>query len=157
VAAAARCASRYIRQPTEKHLLDFLLLPKAGLTLGIQSKDFSTQYVLHHYPDLMLPPPNQAESNKAQEFLGQPDNRQNNPCSRAPRLVEKGYLGNAARELGNPSTLAGNSTEILAKLREKHPDGRPHPFTSLASLRLGPSLLCTRYSPWSIWMVGPPA
>jgi PAS domain-containing protein len=37
MAAAARCASRYTRQPTEKHLLDFLLLPKAGLTLGIWS------------------------------------------------------------------------------------------------------------------------
>jgi hypothetical protein len=133
MAAAARCASGYTRQPTEKHLLDFLLLPKAGLTLGIQSEELSTQYVLQHYPDLMLPPPNQAESDKAQEFLGQPDNRQDTLCPRAQRLVGKGYLGRAARALVNPSTLARNSTEVLAKLREKHPDGRPHPFTSSAS------------------------
>ncbi|CAD0087594.1 unnamed protein product [Aureobasidium vineae] len=79
VAAAARCASRYTRQPTEKHLLDFLLLPKAGLTLGIQSEEFSTQYVLQHYPDLMLPPPSRVETDRAQEFLGQPDNRRDTP------------------------------------------------------------------------------
>ncbi|KAG9665767.1 hypothetical protein KCU87_g10155, partial [Aureobasidium melanogenum] len=138
IAAAARCASRYTRQPTEKHLLDFLLLPKAGLTLGIQSEEFSTQYVLQHYPDLMLPPPNQVEADRAQEFLGQPDNRQDNPCSRAQRLVEKGYLGRAARALVDPSALARNSAEILAKLREKHPVGQPHPFTSSASPRPGP-------------------
>ncbi|CAD0095594.1 unnamed protein product, partial [Aureobasidium vineae] len=138
VAAAARCASRYTRQPTEKHLLDFLLLPKAGLTLGIQSEEFSTQYVLQHYPDLMLPPPSRVETDRAQEFLGQPDNRRDTPRSRAQRLVEKGYLGRAARALVDPSTLARNSADILAKLREKHPEGQPYPFASSASPRPGP-------------------
>jgi hypothetical protein len=70
-----------------------LSISKRYLPITIAVTTFGDCY----YPDLMLPPPNQAEADRAQEFQGQPENRQNNPCSRAQRLVEKGYLGGHSR------------------------------------------------------------
>jgi hypothetical protein len=136
--AAARCATKYNRQPTERHLLDFLLLPKAGLTLGIQSEAFSVKYTLQQYPDFKLPPPTQVETEEAQEHLGHPNNQKDTPTRRAQRLVERGYLSRAARALTSPSSLARNSADILAKLKDKHPIGRKGPFASGASPRPGP-------------------
>ena len=136
--AAARCASRYSRQASERHLLDFLLLPKAGLTLGVQSEEFSVRHVLQQYPDFKLPPPTQIETEETQEHLGQPNNLRDTPTRRAQRLVERGYLGRAARALVDPTSLARNSAKVLARLKEKHPAGQQRPFTSNASPRAGP-------------------
>ena len=136
--AAARCATRYTRQASERHLLDFLLLPKVGLTLGVQSEEFSVRHTLQQYPDFKLPPPTQTETEEAQEHLGQPHNLRDTPTRRAQRLVERGYLGRAARALVDPTSLARNSPEILAKLKEKHPAGQQRPFTSNASPQAGP-------------------
>ncbi|KAG9994761.1 hypothetical protein KCU78_g18276, partial [Aureobasidium melanogenum] len=136
--AAARCASRYSRQASERHLLDFLLLPKVGLTLGVQSEEFSVRHTLQQYPDFKLPPPTQVETEEAQEHLGQPHNLKDTPTRRAQRLVERGYLGRAARALVDPTSLARNSSEVLAKLKEKHPAGQQRPFASNASPRAGP-------------------
>ncbi|KAG9631283.1 hypothetical protein KCU64_g16723, partial [Aureobasidium melanogenum] len=136
--AAARCATRYSRQASERHLLDFLLLPKVGLTLGVQSEEFSVRHTLQQYPDFKLPPPTQIEAEEAQEHLGQPHNLRDTPTRRAQRLVERGYLGRAARALVDPTSLARNSSEVLAKLKEKHPAGQQRPFASNASPRAGP-------------------
>jgi hypothetical protein len=136
--AAARCAAKYNRQPTERHLLDFLLLPKVGLTLGIQSEAFSVKYTLQQYPDFKLPPPTQVETEEAQEHLGHTNYQKDTPTRRAQRLVERGYLSRAARALTSPASLARNSADILAKLKDKHPLGRKGPFASGASPRPGP-------------------
>ena len=136
--AAARCAAKYNRQPTERHLLDFLLLPKVGLTLGIQSEEFSVKYTLQQYPDFKLPPPTQVETEETQEHLGHTNNLRDTPTRRAQRLIERGYLSRAARALTDPASLARNSAEILTKLKDKHPIGRRGPFASGASPRPGP-------------------
>lgn len=52
--------------------------------------------------------------------------------------MERGYLGRAARALVDPTSLARNSSEVLAKLKEKHPAGQQRPFASNASPRAGP-------------------
>jgi hypothetical protein len=122
----------------ERHLLDFLLLPKVGLTLGIQSEAFSVKYTLQQYPDFKLPPPTQVETEEAQEHLGHTNNQKDTPTRRAQRLVERGYLSRAARALTSPASLARNSAEILTKLKDKHPPGRKGPFASGASPRPGP-------------------
>ena len=151
--AAKKLAIQYNSSPTEKTILDLLLLPKAGLTLGLQSEGFSVSYVLRHYPDSAIPAPEAPEA-PGQRQQNQTRNRQENQTEnqpecqprlstnsyairRAQRLVRRGFLSRAARALAEPTDLAANSAETLEQLRLKHPRGPRNPFSLRASPPVG--------------------
>ncbi|EEU33888.1 uncharacterized protein NECHADRAFT_88811 [Fusarium vanettenii 77-13-4] len=59
------------------------------------------------------------------------------PAQKAARLLERGYLGRAARALIDPTPIAPNSTENRARLLEKHPIGSKDPFQGKTRPRAG--------------------
>lgn len=126
--AAKRLAIAFSRTPSEKALLDFLLLPKAGLTLGIEQSSIPLKHTLEHFPDSKVSP-------EAYTKYEKPDGPSHTPADRAIKLLAKGKLGRAARALAQPATLAKNSQETYANLLNKHPQGEALSFASTASPR----------------------
>ncbi|TPX39599.1 hypothetical protein SeMB42_g06309 [Synchytrium endobioticum] len=55
--AAEMVATEFLKHPTEKTLLNFLLLPKAGLGLGLMEADKPTNVILKEFPMIILTPP----------------------------------------------------------------------------------------------------
>lgn len=129
---AARIARKFNQNPTEQNLLDFLLLPKAGLALGIRNGTLGVKHVLQHYPETRIPPPTPLEDKG-----GDPPPSNFSPTSRAQKLIERGFLSRAARALADPTTLARNSEEIVEILKEKHPLGNIFSFSTTANPRIG--------------------
>ena len=138
--AAERVALAFSSQPSEENLLNFLLLPKAGLSLARSLPGGRAQEILRTYPMERLEAP--------VVITGQPKNR-NQPwnqqtsdtdptAARAQKLLEKGFLRRAARALSEPASLAPSSVETFAQLKTKHPVGEPSPFASSANPRVGP-------------------
>ncbi|KAJ0128113.1 hypothetical protein HZ326_28789 [Fusarium oxysporum f. sp. albedinis] len=59
------------------------------------------------------------------------------PAQKATKLLERGYLGRAARALIDPTPVAPNTAENRAILLEKHPIGSRDPFQGKTRLRPG--------------------
>jgi hypothetical protein len=125
--AASKAAEAFCKKPTEKALLSFLLLPRV-LGLGLQKGGVAA--LLRNYP-ANIPTLEDLET-----FLGQqkpPSWQKNpskaaNPAQRAVKLLERGFLGRAARTLIDPVPIAPNTEANRATLREKHPIGPEKPF-----------------------------
>ncbi|TPX32932.1 hypothetical protein SeLEV6574_g08431 [Synchytrium endobioticum] len=131
--AAERVAAEFLKHPTEKTLLNFLLLPKAGLGLGLMEADKPTNDILKEFPMSILTPPDREKKISKRTT----DNRPT--TSRAQKLVEQGSLGRAARALTNPASLAALTQESKQKLEGKHPRGRARAFSTTSNPRAGPS------------------
>jgi hypothetical protein len=117
-AAADRAATAFLKQPKEKQLLDFLLLPRV-LGIGLQQEDVPK--TLKAFPTTL---PDVPET--AREPPGTPSN--DSPAKRATKLLEKGYIGRASRALIDPTPLAPDTPETLNTLYAKHPIGHENPF-----------------------------
>jgi hypothetical protein len=117
--AAERCAKAYLARPDEQRLLDFLLLPKAGLALGSQQSQ-GLNATLQAYPEARIPPP---------PVQGPLEHREQDRVQRASRLLQKGWISKAANALLNPAKVADTTRpEVLQALKDKHPQGPPTPF-----------------------------
>jgi len=116
--AAERCAEAFIRQPGEKALLNFLLLPKV-LGIGLQENKLAS--TLRAYPSTLPPIPEEATQHDKQL-------PQQSPIDRATRLLERGFVGRAAKALIEPASLALDTPETLESLYQKHPIGQRNPF-----------------------------
>jgi hypothetical protein len=125
VAAAERTAEAFLRNPREKTLLHLLLLPRV-LGIGLQRGQLAT--ILRAYPTTI-------------PTLEEPEERSSptnyTPIERATQLLEKGYVGRAARALLDPTPLAEPTPATLETLREKHPIGVPEPFRGAGNPRPG--------------------
>jgi hypothetical protein len=119
--AAERCAEAFIRQPGEKALLQLLLLPRV-LGIGLQNNKLAS--TLRAYP-ATLPPPLEEPERPDSQPLQQP------PIKRAITLLERGYVGRAAKALTEPIPLAPNTPETLKTLYQKHPIGDKNPFQGI--------------------------
>jgi hypothetical protein len=119
--AAERAAGAFLRQPREKTLLHFLLLPRV-LGLGLQKGDLAA--TLRAFPGV-IPPIEDLEDPKSPS---QSTNEQT-PAQRAIKLLEKGYLGRASKALIDPTPLAPDTPETLKTLYSKHPIGPQDPFS----------------------------
>ncbi|EEU34506.1 uncharacterized protein NECHADRAFT_88345 [Fusarium vanettenii 77-13-4] len=134
-ATAHKAAAAFLKRPTEKALLYFLILPRL-LGLGLQKGGLAT--LLRSFPSnlptleslesLQQPP----EPPKAARPSIAPS-----PAQRAAKLLERGYLGRAARALIDPTPIAPNSVENRARLLEKHPIGSKDPFQGKTRPRAG--------------------
>lgn len=140
--AAERVAESFLRAPTEKNLLYWLLLPKAGLTVNLKGKDTNAKHALKQYPDLITPPP-PAEAPRLPKSAsigtgGAEENNDTGNILRTQKLVEKGFISRAARAMAEPASLAATSRDTLAALKAKHPSGVYFPFGGAATPRTGP-------------------
>jgi len=119
--AAERCAEAFIRQPGERALLRLLLLPRV-LGIGLQHNKLAS--TLRAYPTTLPPLPEEPE---------RPDSQlpQHLPVKRAITLLERGYVGRAAKALTEPTSLAPNTLETLQALYQKHPIGHKNPFQGM--------------------------
>lgn len=113
---ANRVAEAFLRNPREKQLLHFLLLPRV-LGLGLEKGQLAA--TLKAFPTIIPTLDHDPRTNRGPV----PD-----PTKQASRLLEKGYLGRAAKALYNQAPLAPNNAETLAILRQKHPIGSKNPF-----------------------------
>lgn len=137
-AAAGRAADSFLKKPSEKALLHFLLLPRV-LGLGFQKGALAA--TLNAFPNV-IPTLDQEEDPGAlqprplqpralQPSLGQ------SPAEQARKLLERGFVGRASKALINPIPLALDSDENRAILREKHPIGAKDPFQGKTRPRPG--------------------
>ncbi|TXB98911.1 hypothetical protein FocTR4_00012312 [Fusarium oxysporum f. sp. cubense] len=134
-AAAYKAAEAFLKRPTERALLHFLLLPRL-LGLGLQKGGLGT--LLRSYPTNI-------PTLESLQPLQQPQNHPKaarpsiapSPAQRATKLVERGYLGRAARALIDPTPVAPNTAENRAILLEKHPIGSRDPFQGKTRPRPG--------------------
>ncbi|MCW7072258.1 MAG: reverse transcriptase domain-containing protein [Methanophagales archaeon] len=115
-ATANRVAEAFLKTPREKQLLHFLLLPRV-LGLGLEKGQLAA--TLKAFPTII---PTLRNSSREKNSPS-PD-----PIKQASRLLEKGYLGRAAKALYDTAPLAPNNAKTLAILREKHPIGPKNPF-----------------------------
>ncbi|PVH67462.1 hypothetical protein DL98DRAFT_642167, partial [Cadophora sp. DSE1049] len=116
--AANRAALAFLRQPREKQLLDFLLLPRV-LGIGLHKEEVAK--TLKAYPTTLPEVPEASP-----EPPGTPSN--DPPAKRAVKLLEKGYIGRASRALIDPTPLAPDTPDTLNTLYSKHPIGHENPF-----------------------------
>ena len=116
--AANRAALAFLRQPREKQLLDFLLLPRV-LGIGLQKEELAK--TLRAYPTTIpeLPDTPQEEPRAANN---------ESPAKRAIKLLQKGFIGRASSALTDPTPLAPDTPETLNALYSKHPIGHQNPF-----------------------------
>lgn len=110
---AERIAERFLAQPSDRTMLEFLGLPKVGLSNKNNPKP---THRLAKYPFVAFPP--------SFSFTGPA-----HPPS-AERQVELGRLGNASRILGGRGAVAAPTPAVVASLSEKHPRGTSNPFGS---------------------------
>ena len=96
--AANRTAEAFLKQPSEKALLDFLLLPRV---LGIAYKNSQIPATLKAYPRTRPDPPAPLPP-QANPSLPRPIE----PIQQATKWLEKGYVGKAARALYDSAPLA---------------------------------------------------
>ncbi|EEU33341.1 uncharacterized protein NECHADRAFT_88874 [Fusarium vanettenii 77-13-4] len=122
-AAAHKAAAAFLKRPTEKALLHFLILPRL-LGLGLQKGGLAS--LLRLFPS-NLPTLESLQSLEQPPKAARPSIAPS-PAQKAARLLERGYLGRAARALIDPTPIAPNSTENRARLLEKHPIGSKDPF-----------------------------
>lgn len=111
VEAAERVADKFLASPSDRLMLEFLGLPKVGLSTKNNSKP---THRLAKYPFVQFP------SSSAFTGLSHPPS--------AERQVELGRLGHASRILSNQAAVAAPTPEVVAALAEKHPDGPASPF-----------------------------
>lgn len=111
VEAAERSADKFLAQPSDKAVIEFLGLPKVGLSTKNNSRP---THRLSQYPFVNFPP--------APTPLGAP-----HPPS-ATRQVELGRLGHAARILSDRAAVAKATPDVVASLEEKHPAGPANAF-----------------------------
>ncbi|XMA18830.1 hypothetical protein WAI453_011621 [Rhynchosporium graminicola] len=117
--AAQRAATAFLKQPREKQLLDFLLLPRV-LGVGLQKNDVAKTLkayptTLPELPEMSTDPPVVSNDSAAK---------------RAIKLLEKGFIGRASRALIDPTPLAPDTPETLKTLLSKHPIGHENPFSN---------------------------
>ena len=110
--ASEKAAERFLANPSDKSILEFLCLPKVGLAPG-QPGDASHR--LSVFPDIKFP-----EAPPRREPSGSGPSPQ--------KQVELGRLGNAARILGGQGSVATPTPEVVDALRSKHPQGPQNPF-----------------------------
>jgi hypothetical protein len=140
--ATQKAAEAFIKRPTEKNLLHFLILPRI-LGLGIQKGDLSTY--LRAYPS-NIPSLETLESllqSPAQSTSFSPSQGRKttpSPAKRAAKMLERGFLGRASRALTDPTPLAADTAENRAILLEKHPIGSKDPFLGKTRPRPGQSI-----------------
>jgi hypothetical protein len=129
---AYKAAEAFLKRPTEKNLLNFLLLPRL-LGLGLLKGGLG--------PLFRAFPTSIPTIEALEEALNQPKAQRPpiapTPAQRATKLLERGYLGRAARALINPTPLAPTSAATRAKLLEKHPIGSRNPFLGKTRPRPG--------------------
>jgi hypothetical protein len=112
--ASGKVAERFLAEPSERTIFDFLCLPKIGLAPG-QPTDSSQR--LAKYPNVTAP-----AAGRSADF-----GIRSSPS--ATKQVELGRLGNAARILGEGAgSFTAPSPEVLETLKSKHPTGPENPF-----------------------------
>ncbi|XMA08904.1 hypothetical protein WAI453_001695 [Rhynchosporium graminicola] len=117
--AAQRAATAFLKQPREKQLLDFLLLPRV-LGVGLQKNDVAK--TLKAYPTTL---PELPETSTDPPVVSN-----DSAVKRAVKLLEKGFIGRASRALIDPIPLAPDTPETLKTLLSKHPIGHENPFSN---------------------------
>ncbi|XMA08903.1 hypothetical protein WAI453_001694 [Rhynchosporium graminicola] len=117
--AAQRAATAFLKQPREKQLLDFLLLPRV-LGVGLQKNDVAK--TLKAYPTTL---PELPETSTDPPVVSN-----DSAAKRAIKLLEKGFIGRASRALIDPTPLAPDTPETLKTLLSKHPIGHENPFSN---------------------------
>jgi len=122
--AADRAALEFLRRPTEKALLDFLLLPRV-LGIGLQKGELVK--TLRAYPTSIPDVPESPESPETPDRQARTPSDES-PTKRAIKLLEKGFVGRASSALINPTPLAPDTPETLKALYSKHPIGQRNPF-----------------------------
>jgi hypothetical protein len=129
IVAAQKAATSFLSKPSEKALLNFLILPR---TLGLGLKEGGLGVILRDFPN-NLP---------SIEGLEIPRDSQlalpiQSPSQKAKKLIERGFISRATRALVDPTPLAPDSLESRAILREKHPIGSKNPFQGKTRPRAG--------------------
>jgi hypothetical protein len=121
---AAALARRYIDEPSDRTLFDFLCLPKVGLAPALKlaseaspalGKEHLAKFPLVDWPS---PAPTPSSSDPLPR--------------RVAKAVEHGKLSRAARLLADDASVAPLSDDTLEALRSKHPQGDPNPFGTRA-------------------------
>jgi hypothetical protein len=110
--ATKRVAEAFLARPSENNLLNFLILPRV-LGWGISQGTVTT--TLKSFPSIV---PNITEPVRTDQSKITPD-----PVSQARRLLEKGYIGKAAKSLYDNAPISTLSPETMESLRKKHPIG----------------------------------
>ena len=118
--AADRMARAFIQQPSDQTLLDFLALPKVGLTPALRSRE-DTGHRLEAYPLVAWPVP---QSTEGQVTL--PEDGQTDPMRSIQKQIEHGKLSRAARMLTDDSSVMQVTPEVIQSLQDKHPQGDPN-------------------------------
>ncbi|KAE8244932.1 hypothetical protein A4X13_0g6165, partial [Tilletia indica] len=121
-ALCKKLAQAYILNPCNRTLLDVLGAPKIALArLRSPRPQHKIGARIHSYPDTPRPPPRTRSK-------GPSSDRQ------VPELVhrqlKKGYARRAARVLRAESSIAPLTDDIIAQLRNKHPEGPADAFAA---------------------------
>lgn len=114
--ASGKVAGRFLAEPWERAIFDFLCLPKIGLAPG-QLTDSSQR--LAKFPNVTAPAAARSTDlgSRSSPFTTKQD--------------ELGRLGNAARILGEgAASFTAPSPEVLGTLKAKHPTGPKNPFVN---------------------------
>jgi hypothetical protein len=117
--AAERLARAFIQHPSDRTLLDFLALPKVGLTPALRSREDAKDR-LEAYPLVAWPVPQLTEGQ-----VPLPEDRQIDPMQSIQKQIEHGKLSRAARMLTDDSSVMQVTPEVIQSLQDKHPRGDP--------------------------------
>ncbi|CAD7062883.1 unnamed protein product, partial [Tilletia caries] len=119
-ALCGKLAQRYMNNPSTRALLDILAAPKIALArLRSPRPQHKITARMHGYPDVPRPPPRKRS-------LGPSSDRQVSEL--VHRQLKKGYARRAARVLRAESSIAPLTEDVLAQLRNKHPEGPVNAF-----------------------------
>nr|AFI41156.1 reverse transcriptase [Pyricularia oryzae]AFI41157.1 reverse transcriptase [Pyricularia oryzae]AFI41158.1 reverse transcriptase [Pyricularia oryzae] len=116
--AANRIAKNFIQSPTEKTLFNLLILPRI---FGIGLINGKVTKIMQNFPSQIPPIP---------KIDFPSEKTDSDPVLNAKKLLEKGYIGRAAKAIIDPTPVAPETPESLNILREKHPIGQNNPFNT---------------------------
>ena len=119
--AAERLARAFIQHPSDRTLLDFLALPKVGLTPALRSREDARDR-LEAYPEVVWPVP-QPSVDRDRPLDGKTDDTKG--MGAIQKQIEHGKLSRAARMLADDSTILQASPDVVQLLQDKHPQGNP--------------------------------
>ena len=112
-AAAGQLGAAYVQQPTTENILLLMLFPKVVLNRPTGEMGAA----IHAFPDCTWPLARLHSVAASSKTLKEKIERQ----------LEQGRVGRAAKLLAESSILPCDD-EVVAKLKDLHPDGLPNPF-----------------------------
>ena len=117
---AERLAAAFIETPSADNLFHILCLPKIGLAPGLRRGIRYAARRLSEYPNVSWPEPDSTERADRTAIVT------------ATRFIETGRIAAATKVLEGSLKAIPVTSEVLAKLRELHPQGPVEPFAGVA-------------------------